>query len=94
MALRGLAASRVSGILTADEFWGHTDFAEDAGAGLRELQRGSTLGSTGWREEVTYEFRFISLPKLSQVFVDGGLELSINGDFANGNPAFYNFSAG
>ena len=94
MALRGLAASRVSGILTADEFWGHTDFAEDAGGGLRELQRGSTLGSTGWREEVTYEFRFISLPKLSQVFVDGGLELLINGDFANGNPAFYNFSAG
>ena len=43
---------------------------------------------------MTYEFRFISLPKLSQVFVDGELEMSINGDFANGNPAFYNFSAG
>lgn len=91
-APRGLAVSRVTGIPTADEFWGHTNFAEDAGGGLEELQRGSTLGDIGWLEGVTYDFRFVFLPNLLQVFVDGDLELSINGDFADGSMAFYNFS--
>ncbi len=50
-APRGLAVSRVTGIPTADEFWGHTNFdspaCSDLNNGLQELQRGSTQGSTG-----------------------------------------------
>ena len=91
-AQRGLAVSRVTGIPTADEFWGHTNFAQDPNGGLQELARGTTLGSTGWAEGITYDFRFVFLPNLLQVFVNGGLELSIAGVFANGSMAFYNFS--
>lgn len=88
----GLAVSRVTGIPTADEFWGHTNFAEDAGGGLEQLARGATLGSTGWSIATDYDFRFVFLPDLLQVFVNGGLELSISGAFADGSMAFYNFS--
>lgn len=88
----GLAVSRVTGIPTADEFWGHTNFAQDANGGLQQLARGTTLGSTGWVIGTTYDFRFVFLPNLLQVFVNGGLELSITGAFANGSMAFYNFS--
>lgn len=88
----GLAVSRVTGIPTADEFWGHTNFAEDANGAVEELQRATTLGNTGWVTGTEYEFRFVFLPNLLQVFVNGGLELSINGDFADGSMAFYNFS--
>ena len=47
-AVEGLAVSRVTGVPTADEFWGHTDFAGDPSGGVTELARGATLGSTGW----------------------------------------------
>lgn len=90
-ANRGLAVSRVSGIPTADEFWGHVNFNADSN-GLQELQRGSTLGSTGWAEFTTYEFRFVFQANSLQVYVDNQLELSINGSFSDGRVAFYNFS--
>jgi hypothetical protein len=90
-ALRGLAVSRVSGIPTADEFWGHVNFNADTN-GLQELQRGATLGATGWAEFTTYEFRFVFQPNSLMVFVDNQLELSINGSFSDGRLAFYNFS--
>lgn len=92
LARDGLAVSRVTGIPTADEFWGHTNFAQDAGGGLQELARATTLGSTGWTVGTTYDFRFVFLPNLLQVFVNGGLEISIAGVFNNGSMAFYNFS--
>jgi hypothetical protein len=88
----GLAVSRVTGVPTADEFWGHTNFAAHPGGAVAELQRGTTRGSTGWVVGSTYEFRFVFQPTLLQVYVDGGLELSVNGAFANGRMAFYNFS--
>ncbi|HEU4430553.1 MAG TPA: PEP-CTERM sorting domain-containing protein [Myxococcota bacterium] len=90
-AFEGLAVSRVSGIPTADEFWGHVNFDADA-SGLQELARGVTLGGTGWDELTTYEFRFVFLPNSLMVFVDDQLELSIDGSFSNGSLAFYNFS--
>lgn len=90
-AFAGLAVSRVSGIPTADEFWGHVNFDAD-GNGLQELARGSTLGATGWNEFTTYEFRFVFQPNSLMVFVDNQLELSINGNFSDGRLAFYNFS--
>jgi len=88
----GLAVSRVSGIPTADEFWGHVDFNADPSGGLQELARGATLSATGWDEFTEYNFRFIFLPTSLQVFVDGQLELSINGSFSDGRLGFYNFS--
>lgn len=91
-ARRGLAVSRVTGVPTADEFWGHTNFAADTRGGVQELARGATLGATPWSEGVTYDFRFVFLPDLLQVFVNGTLELNISGAFANGSMAFYNFS--
>lgn len=91
-ANNGLAVSRVTGIPTADEFWGHTNFADDVGGGLAELARGNTLGGTGWATGTTYDFRFVFLTNLLQVFVNDVLELNVNGAFNDGSMAFYNFS--
>ncbi|MEP6836332.1 MAG: PEP-CTERM sorting domain-containing protein [Gemmatimonas sp.] len=91
-ANNGLAVSRVQGIPTADEFWGHTNFASHTGGGLTELQRATNLGGTGWVVGTTYDFRFVFLPNMLQVFVNNTLELNINGSFNDGSMAFYNFS--
>ena len=93
-ALAGLAVSRVTGVPTADEFWGHTDFASDAGGGLTELARATNLGSTGYSDGAEYDFRFLFQPTSLQVYVDDVLELNIAGSFTDGRMAFYNFSAG
>jgi hypothetical protein len=91
-AFAGLAVSLVTGIPTADEFWGHVDFPQNPNGGLTQLARGTTLGSTGWGIGQEYEFDFVFTPTNLQVFVDGNLELNINGTFNNGRLAFYNFS--
>jgi hypothetical protein len=94
-ALAGLAVSRVTGIPTADEFWGHVNFdaaCSDLGSGLQELARGTTLGATGWTAGKTYTFKFVFDATSLQVFVDGALELDIAGSFADGRMGFYNFS--
>ena len=91
-AYSGLAVSRVLGIPTADEFWGHTDFASDSGGSVTELQRGATLGSTGWAIGQEYSFTFDFGPNDLEVYVDGVKQIDITGSFANGRLAFYNFS--
>lgn len=89
----GLAVSRVTGLPTADEFWGHTNFAtENPAGGLEELARGNTLGSTGWAQNTDYNFRFVYQTNRLQVFVNDGLEMDISGSFSDGRLAFYNFS--
>ncbi len=91
----GLAASSVFGIPTADEFWGHTnsdDVCSDLSNGLMELARATNLGATGWVSNTDYTFRFEFGPTNLKVYVDGMLELDIDGTFANGRMAFYNFS--
>ncbi len=93
-AFEGLAVSRVMGIPTADEFWGHTNFTEDPSGGVTELARGATLGSTGWVAGTEYDFQFLYEQNRLQVFVDGVLELDISGDFPDGRFAFYTFSQG
>ncbi|RPJ38897.1 MAG: PEP-CTERM sorting domain-containing protein [Planctomycetaceae bacterium] len=93
-AVEGLAVSRVTGVPTADEFWGHTDFADDPSGGVAELARGATLGSTGWVAGVEYDLQFLVEEDRLQVFVDDVLELDISGDFPDGRMAFYNFSQG
>ncbi|MFH1980357.1 MAG: PEP-CTERM sorting domain-containing protein [Pseudomonadota bacterium] len=91
-AYAGLAVSRVTGIPTADEFWGHKNFIENPGGGLQELQRANTLGATGWGLDTQYEFRFDFGPNDLEVFVNDVLELDIAGVFSDGRLAFYNFS--
>jgi hypothetical protein len=94
-AFAGLAVSRVTGIPTADEFWGHVDFsaADGGGAGgLQELARGNTLGATGWSAGATNEFTFDFGPTDLDVYVNSILELSIMGSFNDGRFGFYNFS--
>ena len=91
-AFEGLAVSRVSGIPTADEFWGHLDFAENPSGGLEELGRGATLGSTGWIAGQSYQFDFDFTATRLRVSVDGMLELDVSGSFSNGRMGFYNFS--
>jgi hypothetical protein len=91
-AFEGLAVSRVTGVPTADEFWGHVEFDTHAGGAVEELARGATLGTTGWEFGTTYELRFVFTQMRLQVYVDDGLELDVSGDFPNGRFAFYNFS--
>lgn len=95
VAPAGLAVSRVFGIPTADEFWGHVNFDDtcsDLDNGLEELARGTTLGASGWSTSTSYVFRFEFEPTRLRVFVDGFLELDVNGSFNPGRMAFYNFS--
>ena len=92
MAQAGLAVSRVTGIPTADEFWGHTDFTDDPSGGLEELARATNLGSTGWNLDTSYDLRFVFTDTSLDVFVNNLLEISISGSFNDGRFAFYNFS--
>jgi hypothetical protein len=95
VAPSGLAVSRVTGIPSADEFWGHVNFdasCSDLQSGLQELQRGATLGATGWSAGVSYKFKFVFNESKLEVYVNDALELDIAGSFANGRMGFYNFS--
>lgn len=96
--LRGLAISRVEGVPTADEFWGHVNLdaapCSTSTDRVTELARGNTLGSTGWNANTPYLFRFDFTPTQVDVFVDGVLELSVSGQFEAGRFGFYNFSQG
>jgi len=95
VAYRGLAVSRVTGVPTADEFWGHVNFdspCSDLDNGLQELARGANLGSVGWSDNTPYTFRFEFSETNLKVYVDGELEIDIDGTFSNGRIAFYNFS--
>jgi hypothetical protein len=92
----GLAVSRVTGIPSADEFWGHVNLdtapCSGPGDGLVELARATTLGSTGWVTGTQYNFTFDFSATRLRVYVDGVLEIDISGIFRNGRLAFYNFS--
>jgi hypothetical protein len=95
-AFRGLAVSRVSGIPTADEFWGHVNLdtapCSGPGDGLVELARATNLGNVGWASNTVYNFKFSLTATHLNVYVDDVLELSVVGPFTNGRFAFYNFS--
>lgn len=87
-APKGLAISQVSGALGDNSgAWSHNPVNN-----VTELQRGSTLGSTGWADNTTYDFDLIFTTSLIEVFVDGAKELSITGTFNNGSFGFYNYS--
>jgi hypothetical protein len=97
-AQRGLALSRVAGVPTADEFWGHVNLdtapCSTTTDSVTELQRGATLGATAWVRNQTYTFRIDYTPTRVIVHVDGVLQIDVNGTFGNGRVGFYNFSQG
>lgn len=93
-APQGLAVSRVTGIPTADEFWGHLDLG-DCGSqvgSVQELARATSLGNVGWAQSTAYTFGFEFDATSLDVYVNGALEISISGTFGDGRIAFYNFS--
>jgi hypothetical protein len=93
IANSGLAVSRVTGLPDADEFWQHANLGgTPAGSGLTELQRGATLGATGWVANTDYLFKFDFGPNNLQVSVNNVLQLNIAGNFSDGRLGFYNFS--
>ena len=88
VALDGLAISSVTGVLANNSgAWLH-----DPANNVTELQRSTNLGSTGWQDNITYDFDLTFRSDLIEVFVDGSKELSITGTFADGGFGFYNYS--
>ncbi|NEP61588.1 MAG: hypothetical protein F6K31_32325 [Symploca sp. SIO2G7] len=51
-----------------------------------------TLGSTGWKSNQTYEFKFTFTSNKIQIWVDGSLEFDIGVTFDNGRLACYSCS--
>ena len=93
LASAGLAVSRVTGVPTVDELWAHFNHpCSGAGNGVEELQRGATLGATGWRDRQRHTFRFEFTATSLTVHVDGGEELAVAGSFRDGRLAFYGLS--
>lgn len=83
----GLSISRVTaGLGDNAGAWCHQ------GLGVTELARGTSLGSTGWIDQQTYDFDLVFTSTNVQVFVNGNKEIDINGSFANGSFGFYNYS--
>ena len=85
---KGLAISRVTKKL-APGAWAH-----DVSKGVTELQRGTSLGNVGWRDNTSYIFRITFTSTLVEVFINDVKELSITGEFNDGAYGFYNFSQG
>ncbi len=91
----GLAGLAISHVTDASNwwpsFWGHS-------GGVNQIQRGVTLGSTGWADNTSYEFNLIFNSGEIKVSVNGTQELSINpgmaglSSFADGAFGFYNMS--
>jgi len=94
---RGLVASRVFGVPTADELWGRVNFDHPSSGlldGLEVLGRGT---GDGWEHGREYLFRFELSDASADIYLDGDLQMALAGDFSgllDGRLAFYNFSQG
>ncbi|MBK9387741.1 MAG: hypothetical protein IPN34_23240 [Planctomycetes bacterium] len=97
-AVRGLALSRVRGIPTADELWGHVDLntapCSTPADSVTELARGATLGATSWVRNTTYRVRIDFTPSRVLIWFNDVLQFDVAGAFSVGRVAFYNFSQG
>lgn len=85
----GLALSRVVGLPSVAELFGHHDHPTSAAGGVTELARGATLGGVGWNVGARYVFTFEVTPTSLRVWVedttrnDGPrLEFDLVGDFS------------
>ena len=93
----GLAISRVTNAEDGYAFWGHGSQITGSSV-VDEIQRGATLGSTGWNDFQEYSFNILFTSSLIEVEVNGLLELSITPSdagltsFEDGGFGFYNFS--
>lgn len=84
---RGLAVSLATqGLANNAGAWCHQGF------GVTELARGTTLANTGWVDNTEYTFDLEYTPTNLKVFVDGALQININGAFTDGRFGFYNYS--
>lgn len=83
----GLAVSSVSaGLGNNAGAWCHQ------GLGVTELDRGTTLGNVGWADNTLYTFDIEYTASNLRVFVDGVLQVDIDGSFTDGRFGFYNYS--
>lgn len=92
LGLGGLAVSHVTGVPTLGELWAHLESPANPAGGVEELDRGATLGNTGWLDSTTVSFKVEYTTTSLDVWVDGSHEISITGTFPAGPFALYNFS--
>lgn len=85
----GLSVSRVGGLPSVAELFGHHDHATSLTGGVTELARGVNLGGVGWNVAARYVFTFEVTPTSLRVWVedttrDDGprLEIDLVGDFS------------
>ena len=85
----GLRLSRVTGIPDCDEFWQHADLdgTPDA-SGVEELQKGASKGDSGYDRQ-NYEFVIDFGSGSIEVYLDGRLELDLDGEFSDGRFGAY-----
>lgn len=94
-AAAGMSLSHVTGNVGAapeNDFWAHTGV-------VNEVQRATTLGSTGWADFATNDFELVFTANLIEVSVNGNVELSYTSAqhgslFTDGSFGFYNYSQG
>ena len=88
-AERGLRLSRVTGIPDCDEFWQHAelDSTQDT-SGVEELQKGASKGDSGYVGQ-DYEFVIDFGSGSIEVYLDGRLELDLDGEFSDGRFGAY-----
>ena len=85
----GLRLSRVTGIPDCDEFWQHADLdgTPDA-SGVEELQKGASKGDSRYDRQ-NYEFVIDFGSGSIEVYLDGRLELDLDGEFSDGRFGTY-----
>ena len=88
----GLAVSKVTGVPTLNELWGHVDSPANPNGGVVEIARGANLGTVGWSSDVSYDFVIEYTTTSLEVWVDGVLQISLDGNFPAGKFALYDFS--
>lgn len=86
----GLSLSHVTNSTVTNDFWAHE-------GGVNEVQRASSLGSSGWSDFTSYDFELVFTSSLIEVFVNGVKELSYSSashgsSFGDGAFGFYNYS--
>ena len=89
----GLFVSQVVGIPDFLEIWGKNNVdCNGQENGVNVLARGTNLGNQGWEPYTDYHFAIEYDQERLRVFVDGVLEVDIEGNFPEGLAAFFNQS--